>query len=79
MARKLGITPQTPIEEQGYSRKRLDDQLIGTLPPVTRICNVTGKPYQTYPRDPNHPRWKKEAKPTRQKKTESFDELESAA
>ena len=68
----------TATEEQGYSKQRLAAQLIGTLPPVTKICTVTGKPYQVYPRDKDHPRWKKEAKP-KVKKTQSFDDLDLAA
>lgn len=80
MARKIGINPQTTVEAQGFSQQRLDDQLIGTLPPVTKICTTTGRPYLTYPRDPNHPRWqKKEARKLRPKKTETFDEMEEAA
>jgi hypothetical protein len=77
MARQLGINPMTATEEQGYSKKRLEDQLIGTLPPVTKICTTTGRPYLVYPRDPNHPRWKKKA--TRIKSTETFTDIELAA
>jgi hypothetical protein len=74
--RKIGINDLSEIEHQGYDKKRLEAQLVGTLPPVTKICKITGKPYQTFPRDPNHSRWKK--KETRNKK-QSFDDLKKAA
>lgn len=74
--RKIGINDLSEIEHLGYDKKRLEAQIIGTLPPVTKICKITGKPYLVYPRDRDHPRWKKKEG---KKKTQSFDDLEQAA
>lgn len=78
MARKIGINQLTTVEAQGHSKERLQAQLVGTLPPVTKYDHL-GIPYQVYPRDPNHPRWqKKEAnkpKKTKPLNVERFKEI----